>query len=62
MMEKMEKDGIMTDKPVWDWTGSMDSIPVSKMAYNQILSLPCYPTLKPNEQDRVIESFLKHIS
>lgn len=62
VMEKMEKDGILTDKPVWDWTGNTDSIPASKIAYNQILSLPCYPTLRSDEQDRVIESFLKHIS
>lgn len=61
MISIMEKDGIGTDKPVFDWTGENHTIPFAKRAYSEVLSLPCYPTLQPQEQDRVIESFLQNI-
>jgi len=56
VIAELKKKGIYTDMPVYDWTTQTRFIPVSEMAYNHILSIPCYPTLNEREQDRVISA------
>jgi len=52
--------GIDTELPIWDWRNS-DCLyknmkaPITDHAYDCILSLPLYPALTEEEQDKVIE-------
>ena len=46
--------GIHAERPVIDWrTAGMPPCPVADRAYRNLVSLPLYPTLQPEEQDRV---------
>lgn len=56
----LQRYGIHAAIPVSDWraAGGPPS-PVTDRAYRCLVSLPLYPTLTANEQDRVVESFLK---
>jgi perosamine synthetase len=60
LVEGLQCSGIQVSIPVTDWrpAGSLHS-PVADRAYRQLVSLPLYPTLTPNEQDCVVKSFLK---
>ncbi len=50
--------GIHAEQPVWDWRlSSAPACPVADRAYRWVLSLPLYPSLTFEEQDRVIHSF-----
>jgi dTDP-4-amino-4,6-dideoxygalactose transaminase len=56
----LKRSGIHAAIPVNDWrpVGS-PPVPVADRAYRHLVSLPLYPTLTANEQDRVVEAFLK---
>jgi perosamine synthetase len=57
----LSSEGISTDKPISDWTEGVSDILESKRAYQNILSLPCYPTLTGEEQTRIIQTIKKHL-
>lgn len=55
---KLEGEGVSADHPVWDWReeggpARLASCPVSDAAYKSLLSLPLYPSLSRQEQERV---------
>ncbi len=60
LVDGLQCSGIHAAIPVNDWrpVGSPHS-PVADRAYRQLVSLPLYPTLTPNEQDCVVKAFLK---
>ena len=52
--------GIDAAKPVTDWRPiNSPAAPVADKAYGALVSLPLYPTLTQEEQDVVIEAFVK---
>ncbi len=59
-VEGLQRFNIHAAIPVTDWrpAGSPQS-PVTDRAYRRVVSLPLYPTLTSNEQDRVVKTFLK---
>lgn len=57
----LSSDGILTDKPITDWTGETTELVEAKKVYQRLLSLPCYPTLTKEEQTRVIQTIKKHL-
>jgi perosamine synthetase len=61
LMHNLSLEGIMTDKPITDWTEVSDDLKESKKVYQNTLSLPCYPTLTSDEQTRIIQSIKKHL-
>ncbi len=56
----LQRSGVHGAIPVTDWrpAGSPHA-PVADRAYRQLVSLPLYPTLTPDEQDSVVKAFLK---
>ncbi len=61
LMHNLSLDGIMTDKPITDWTEVSTELKEAKQVYQNTLSLPCYPTLTNEEQIRIIQSIKKHL-
>lgn len=60
IVDKLRYFGVSSDLPVTDWRLRSDtSCPKANRAYERLVSLPLYPTLTRNEQDWVIESFLR---
>ena len=57
--------GIEARRPIFNWLGrNTDLFPVAKQAYQQLASLPLYPTLEPREQDVICGATaqtLKHL-
>ena len=59
LSERLRSRGVDTAQPVDNWhSGDIRSWPRSRHAYQSLLSLPLYPTLQPDEQDRVIEEMV----
>lgn len=54
---KLEQQGIHAASPVESWCKSPP--PFAARAFREIVSLPLYPTLTEEEQDRVIDAVLK---
>jgi len=54
---KLEQQGIHAASPVENWCET--PLPVAGRAFREIVSLPLYPTLTEEEQDRAIEAVLK---
>ncbi len=52
VVARLADRGIAAARPVEDWSAS--ALPVSTRAFQQLVSLPLYPTLTSDEQDRVI--------
>ncbi len=60
IVEAMQASGVCAECPVTDWRlGSAPKSPVADRAYRHLVSLPLYPTLTVEEQDRVVETFLR---
>jgi dTDP-4-amino-4,6-dideoxygalactose transaminase len=58
---RLAERGIRADEPVHDWrTGG--SAPVADAAYASLLSLPLYPTLRDEEQERVVAAVLEIVA
>jgi dTDP-4-amino-4,6-dideoxygalactose transaminase len=56
----LERSGICAAIPVNEWrTAGRSASPVADRAYRHLVSLPLYPTLTSQEQDRVAAAFLK---
>ena len=57
VVEGMRRLGIGAARPVTDWrpTGG-PACPVADRAYARVVSLPLYPTLSEDEQERVCEA------
>lgn len=54
LIEQLEHYHIHTDFPVDNWRSKDDtSCPVANQAYARLISLPIYPTLSENEQQRI---------
>ena len=54
--------GVQAQKPITDWRSpGIQSCPIATWAYDCLVSLPLYPTLKLDEQDRVVHAFLSFI-
>lgn len=58
VITRMASRGIAAARPVEAWASAMQTGPVSARAYREIVSLPLYPTLTMEEQDRVVSAFL----
>ncbi len=55
---RLEGKGVSADRPVWDWReeggpARLGHSPVADHAYQSLLSLPLYPSLSAEEQERV---------
>ena len=56
-IQKLRRVGISAEQPVWNWRSKQSvDCPMADHAYRVVLSLPLYPTLTLEEQDRVIHS------
>ena len=68
MVDKMAARGIRVEQPVWDLRGCKywnDSLPVTSLAFDRVLSLPLYPDLSETEQFFVcaaLEAYLADVS
>jgi perosamine synthetase len=60
LMEELRKQGVDADLPVADWRlPGGPSCPTADQAYRLLLSLPLYPSLTEEEQDYVVDRFLR---
>ena len=59
VIDELKRYGIDAQKPVTDWRPEMEraSCPVANQAYASLVSLPLYPTLTADEQQRVWYAF-----
>jgi dTDP-4-amino-4,6-dideoxygalactose transaminase len=57
LRERLATHGILAAQPVDNWCADATP-PASASAHCRLLSLPLYPTLSGEEQDRVVEAFL----
>jgi dTDP-4-amino-4,6-dideoxygalactose transaminase len=56
----LQRFGVHAAIPVTDWRPACSPpAPIADRAYRQLVSLPLYPTLTPDEQDSVVKAFLK---
>ncbi len=58
VVEAMKARGVHAEQPVWDLRGCRywrDDLPVANEAFDRLISLPIYPGLTDNEQERVIQ-------
>src|SRR5208337_3182571 len=54
VVDGMQVYGVAATEPVTDWRrNGMIPSPIADRAYHSLVSLPLYPTLTPNEQQRV---------
>jgi dTDP-4-amino-4,6-dideoxygalactose transaminase len=59
VVDHLDRYGIHAAEPVTDWRPSgSPECPEASSAYRHVVSLPLYPTLTPEEQDRVVHAFL----
>jgi len=57
VVEGMRRLGIGAARPVTDWRPAGGAAcPVADRAYARVVSLPLYPTLSEDEQERVCEA------
>jgi len=62
VIDSLGRLGVRTAIPVTDWRSTgMPLCPVSDRAYHGLVSLPLYPTLTQDEQDRVVHAFLAFV-
>ena len=66
MVDALKKHGVHAECPVTDWLPkNAKELPVTRRAFDSVVSLPCYPTLTEGEQETVcaaVESALKEIA
>jgi dTDP-4-amino-4,6-dideoxygalactose transaminase len=55
---RLARAGVHAAEPVHDWRPPGSSVPVADAAYRSLLSLPLYPTLADEEQERVADAVL----
>lgn len=58
----LARAGVHADAPVFDWRPPGSAAPVADRAYATLLSLPLYPTLRDEEQDRVAAALLELVA
>jgi perosamine synthetase len=59
VVSELRRYGINAEAPIDDWRpADARACPVADRAYRGLVSLPLYPTLTDEEQDRVIQAFL----
>ena len=57
VVEQLARAGVRAAPPVTDWRpADAPACPVADRAYVHVLSLPLYPSLAIDEQDRVIQA------
>ncbi len=54
----MRAYGVFAEAPIEDWRPDPVETPVTSHAYEQLLSLPLYPCLTDEEQERVVQAFI----
>ena len=60
VVEQLEQYGVQAAQPVTDWRPqNSPSSPLADTAYDHIVSLPLYPTLTTEEQDKVVQALLQ---
>jgi dTDP-4-amino-4,6-dideoxygalactose transaminase len=60
VINALDTEGVDTALPVSDWRdASGPNCPIANRAYRSLISLPLYPSLLEEEQDHVVQSFLK---
>ena len=65
VISRMNTMAVCVDRPWPDWRRNEDRLlptPVADQGYNQLLSLPLYPTLTEAEQDRVVSALVEAIN
>jgi perosamine synthetase len=63
VIASLAAQGIATARPVENWGGATSaSTPIATRAYDQLVSLPLYPTLTEAEQDLVCAAFIHTLS
>jgi dTDP-4-amino-4,6-dideoxygalactose transaminase len=59
VVAELRRAMVQADIPVYDWRPAESrSTPVADRAYRNLVSLPLYPSLTRDEQDRVVSAFL----
>jgi len=59
VVAELRHAGIQADVPVYDWRpAGGPRAPIADRAYRNLVSLPLYPSLTRDEQDRVVSAFL----
>ena len=58
LVARLREHGVAAERPVTDWrdAAEQEAAPVAARAYEQVVSLPLYPTLTEAEQDQVIDA------
>lgn len=60
VVRELQRAGVQATLPVDDWRTSPSSdTPIADRAYRNLVSLPLYPSLTTQEQDFVVEQFLR---
>jgi perosamine synthetase len=60
VVAQMASYGVRADEPVYDWRpAGAPACPVADRAYYRVLSLPLYPTLTAEEQERTVWALLQ---
>jgi dTDP-4-amino-4,6-dideoxygalactose transaminase len=55
-VRRLRSYGVNAAEPVSDWRGPGIACPIASHAYHALVSLPLYPTLTEDEQDRVVHA------
>jgi dTDP-4-amino-4,6-dideoxygalactose transaminase len=58
LVRRLRDHGVVAERPVTDWrsTAQTAATPAATRAYDEVVSLPLYPTLTQDEQDRVVDA------
>jgi dTDP-4-amino-4,6-dideoxygalactose transaminase len=58
LARRLRERGVVAERPVTDWRdpAQREATPVATRAYDQVVSLPLFPTLTHAEQDRVVDA------
>jgi dTDP-4-amino-4,6-dideoxygalactose transaminase len=56
LVARLREHGVVAERPVTDWRDAAQraATPVASQAYDRVVSLPLFPTLTRDEQDRVV--------
>jgi dTDP-4-amino-4,6-dideoxygalactose transaminase/RimJ/RimL family protein N-acetyltransferase len=60
VVAELERRGVHAARPVDEWTADLQTAcPVAFRAYESVVSLPLYPSLSEDEQERVVHAFVQ---
>jgi dTDP-4-amino-4,6-dideoxygalactose transaminase/RimJ/RimL family protein N-acetyltransferase len=60
IIEELARRGVQAARPIDEWSADLQSAcPVASRAYQSVVSLPLYPSLRQDEQERVVYAFVQ---